>query len=449
MKEDHRVEGRRLQKYEPDCTRTLDQYEPYIGRQRVEELERLAEPLEGRSWTNINSTFVGGGVAEMLRSAVPLARSLGIDASWYAIRGHDAFFQVTKKFHHMLQGMDLPITPEEMLGDYLDNIDDNANGTSIDSDLLVVHDPQPAALVCKRVLFGNLLWRCHIDTSTPNPVAWDFLLPYVNQFCGAIFSMPGFVGPGVQVPGYEISPCIDPCAPKNWQYGDHEALEILAPLFGEHDIDPGRPLLAAISRYDVHKNQATILESYLALRERRQDSKPPYLIFLGNTATDDPEGEATLARLRNLAGNHPDVRFWVNVPDNDRVVGALMRIARALIHVSTREGFGLVVSESLWQGTPVIASRVGGITKQVLDGQTGYLTEPMDVDGIAAKMARVLDAPEEAAALGAAGRERVRRYFLLPELIRSYLVLLGFYTGVGREAPRFRLGMPARHEFRH
>ncbi len=161
--------------------------------------------------------------------------------------------------------------------------------------------------------------------------------------------------------------------------------------------------------------------------------------MLGNTATDDPEGEATLAELKRVAGDDPDVRFWVNVENNDRVVGALMQIARALVHASTKERFGLVVAEALWQGTPVIGSRSGGITKQVLEGQTGYLIDPLDVEALAARMSRVFDHPMEAVRLGAQGREHVRKYFLLPELVKRYLTLLQFYTGVSREMPEFRV----------
>jgi trehalose synthase len=251
--------------------------------------------------------------------------------------------------------------------------------------------------------------------------------------------MPEFVGPGLQIPIYQITPCIDPLAAKNRQRTPDEARDILAPLFREHGIDADRPILAAVSRYDIHKNQGTILEAFRRLREHRRRDPAPYLIFLGNTATDDPEGEGMLAALKEQAGDDPDVRFWVNVPNNDQVVGALVRLARCFVHVATREGFGLVVTEALWQGTPVIGSQVGGIKLQVLDGETGYVVDPMDADSIAARMAHVLDHPEEAAALGAQGREHVRRWFLLPELLRRYLMLLRFYTGASRELPEFRL----------
>jgi trehalose synthase len=428
-----------LEEYEPNFMLEPADYEPYIGGQRVEDLKRLAGPLQGKEWANISSTLVGGGVAEMLRSAIPLARGLGIQAHWSVIRGNETFFQVTKKFHNLLQGLDRPLSMAEVFEAYLDTIDENARNANITAHMVVIHDPQPLAMVLNGLIFGNVLWRCHIDTSAPNQTVWRFLLPYINHCAGAIFTRPEFVGPGLKIPLYQVMPCIDPMAEKNRHYTDGEALDILAPLFNAHDIEAGRPILAAISRYDPHKNQSTILKAFKRLREERTYASPPYLIFLGNTATDDPEGGTVLETLRRQAETDPDVRFWVNVEKNDRVVGALMHIARGCVHVSTREGFGLVVSEALWQGTPVIGSWAGGISHQVLDGQTGYLVDPLDVEGIAARMARLLEAPDEAAALGRRGREHVRKRFLLPELIRRYLILLRFYTRVDRKIPAFRL----------
>lgn len=428
-----------VEEYQPSLVVKPEDYEAFIGREAVDHLRRLAEPVEGRAWANINSTLVGGGVAEMLRSAIPLARALGVQARWYTIQGNDDFFRVTKKFHNMLQGVDQPVSLEEIFGAYLDTIAENTMNSFIASDLVVIHDPQPAAMVMNGVIFGNVLWRCHIDTSSPHWIVWRFLLPYINQCAGAIFTMPDFVGPGLQVPLYQITPCIDPLAEKNRQYTSSEALDVLAPLFNEHQIDPERPILAAISRYDVHKNQATILDAFKRLRQGRKSEPPPYLIFLGNTATDDPEGQAVLDTLREQAQDEPDVRLLVDVPDNDHVVGALMRIARGFIHVSTREGFGLVVSEALWQGTPVIGSNVGGITRQVLHNDTGFLVEPGDAEGIAQRMAQLLDSPDMAAEMGARGREHVRTSFLLPELIRRYLMLLQVHAGVSRELPEFRI----------
>ena len=428
-----------MEKFESDLMINPEEYEIYIGHDQVDNLKRLAEPIAGKGWVNVNSTLIGGGVAEMLRSAIPLARGLGINACWYIIRGNKDFYQVTKKFHNMLQGLNSPITLEEIFEAYLDTIDENARNPIIASDLVVIHDPQPIAMVMNGVIFGNVLWRCHIDTSAPHQTIWRFLLPYINHYAGAIFTIPEFIGSGLKIPLYQIMPCIDPRTEKNHQYTYHEVLDILSPLFKEHHVDPERPIFAAISRYDIHKNQGTILKAFKRLRQEKKYDPAPYLIFLGNTADDDPEGLSILKKLKQQAGNDPDVKFWADVKNNDQVVGALMRIACGFVHVSTREGFGLVVSEALWQGTPVIGSMVGGIIKQVIDNQTGYIVDPMDVDTIAAKMAQLLDDPDKTAKLGAQGREHVRRFFLLPELIRRYLILLRFYTGVDRGLPEFRL----------
>ena len=378
-------------------------------------------------------------MAEMLRSVVPLARSLGIDAHWCTIKGRPEFFHITKKFHNLLQGVEQPISLEEVFGEYLDTIEENAKNACIAADMIVVHDPQPLALTGMGVLSGHVIWRCHIDTSSPHRLLWRALLPYINECSGVVFTQPQFVGPGVRKPAYEIAPCIDPLAEKNRCYTDQEALDILASLFNEYNVDPDRPILAAISRYDIHKNQATIIKAFQRLREEKKYTTPPYLIFLGNTAPDDPEGGAMLEALRQQAGDDPDIRFWVNVSNNDQVVGALMHIARVFVHVSTREGFGLVVSEALWQGTPVIGSTAGGIPKQVVDGHNGYLVEPKDVEAAARLIARFLEDSHEAEVLGERGREHVRDHFLMPELIYRYLTLLQHHIGVAPDPPHFRI----------
>ncbi|MBN2366441.1 MAG: glycosyltransferase [Calditrichaeota bacterium] len=435
--------------FDRNCVTSPDDYLPFIGEERIESLKQIADSVRNRYWTNVNSTLEGGGVAEMLQSVIPLARGLGVRADWYVINGNHNFFQVTKKFHNMLQGVDQPITMEEIFGAYLDTINENAKNTLIASDMTVVHDPQPAALIMNEVIFGNILWRCHIDTSSPNQIIWRFLLPYINMCSGAIFTMPEFVGPGLHIPIYQITPCIDPLAEKNHQYSESEALDILSELFNLQNIDAERPIIAAISRYDVHKNQSTIIKAFKQLQQVKKFKKPPYLIFLGNTSVDDPEGDEMLVKLRNEAGEDTNIRFWVNVKDNDRVVGALMRIAQVFIHVSTSEGFGLVVSEAMWQGTPVIGSCVGGITRQVIDGDTGYLVHPLDSEKIAKETAKLLESPEEREALGQNGQEHIRTHFLLPELVRKYLRLLQFFTGRSRELPPFRLNKLSYSEILH
>ena len=402
-------------------------------------MKRLAEPIVGTTWANVNSTFSGGGVAEMLRSIVPLATGLGIDAQWWAIEGSEDFFKVTKKFHNLLQGRPESLILDEIFGDYLDTIEQNALKAHIAADVIEIHDPQPAAMIMSGVLYGNVLWRSHIDTSSPDRVLWRFLLPYINQCAGAIFTLPKFAGPGLNIPHYQVYPSIDPLAEKNRQLSAAEALEVLAPVFHEHGIDSERPIIAVVSRYDPHKNQAAVLEAFKALRKVYSGKCPPYLVFLGNTASDDPEGESILRDLQQIAGDDPDVRFLVNVENNDRVVGALMRHARLCVHVSTKEGFGLVVAEAAWQGTPVIGSTAGGIYRQIVDGETGYIVEPNDVDALASRMSQLLDDQEQAETMGEGGREHIRQNFLLPSMLHRYLAILQFYAGKTTSLPASRI----------
>jgi trehalose synthase len=244
-------------------------------------------------------------------------------------------------------------------------------------------------------------------------------------------------------------PCIDPLAEKNRQISRDEASEVLAPLFARDGIDADRPVIAAISRYDVHKNQSTILKAFREFRKAHSPDPRPYLIFMGNTATDDPEGGAVLETLKNEAQSDKDVIFWVNEENNDRVVGALMKWARVFVHVSTREGFGLVVTEAMWQGTPVIGSRVGGIPAQVIDQKTGFTVDPLDVEEIAWRMNYLMENDQVAGRLGREAVEHVRGHFLLPELFRRHLHLLRFYTGADKELPWFRLDDMSYSEIMH
>lgn len=374
----------------------------------------------------------------MIKGTLPLARGLGIDAHWHVLEGSDEFFSVTKKFHNLLQGMEQEISLDEIFHAYLDTIDQNTRETFITSDLVVVHDPQPAAMVMNGVIYGNVLWRCHIDTTSPDMTIWRFLLPYINHCAGAIFTMPEFVGPGLQIPVYQIMPGIDPLSEKNLLRTRADALGILSPLLNEHNIDPDRPILATVSRYDRHKNQTAVVKAFRKMRSKISMDPAPQMVFLGNTS-DDPEAEQMLAQLRELAEGDPDIHFLVNVDDNDAVVGALLNVARGVVHAATREGFGLVVTEALWQRAPVIGSNRGGIRTQVIDGKTGFLVDPDDTEAIAKAMVRLIEDDNVCSGMCEAAHEHVRRNFLLPHVVEKYLELMRYYARVDRKAPDFRL----------
>lgn len=414
-------------------------YKESTGYKTIEELKVLAEPLENKKWLSINSTFEGGGVAEMLYSVVPLARGLGLDARWYCMEGDDDFFTITKKLHNLIQGVDQQLSIKDLLYTYIENTKSNFHDHEIMGDLVVVHDPQPIASIMHGNYKGNIVWRCHIDTTDANQAIWNFLVPYINHYHGAIFTSEKFVKEGIRTPVYNITPCIDPLTQKNTQYSKQEAVEIVTPLANEHDIDLDRPIVLAVSRYDIHKNQPSIVKAFQKMKKDPDVKKiKPLLVLVGNLASDDPEGQGQFENIKELIGGDPDVRALLNIPDNDRNIGALMRLANHFVHVSTKEGFGLVVTEAMWQGAPVIGSRVGGIVKQVIDGKTGYLVEPMDVDAIAMNMKKILLDGDMRNQLSETAVTHVQQNFLLPVLVRNYIILMRYLLKIDKNPPFFQ-----------
>ncbi len=417
----------------------VDLYEPFIGKEELEDIKYLAHPLKNKVWANVNSTFVGGGVAEMLQSVLPFARGLGIDARWFVIEGSDEFFTVTKKFHNLLQGIDQQITLEEIFHAYLDTIDENTRNVRVVGHMVTVHDPQPAAMIMNGNVYGHILWRCHIDTSNASRRIWRFLLPYINQFAGAVFTAKEFAKGNLQIPTYEICPSIDPLRSKNKQRNRKEALAVLEDLFNQHNIDPQRPIIAAVSRYDIHKNQKGIIESFKLMKKNSSKGTNPILIIVGNSATDDPEGNRVYEEIKQLVGDDKDIYLLLNVENNDEVVGSLMAIADCFVHIATREGFGLVVTEAMWQGVPVIGSNVGGIAKQVKNGVNGFLIRPYEYKDIARAMNSFIEDKKLRAEFGKNAQAHVRKNFLLPQMVRKELTLMRYYLEIDNKIPDFRM----------
>ncbi len=426
------------EKYHPLEDVSLDMYSGIIGNEEVEDIRKLSSLLEGRTWTHVNSTFEGGGVAEMLKSVIPIARNLGLNSRWYCIEGTDDFYSITKRFHNIIQGLDQQFTLEDLLDTYIDTNRRNFDQERIISDMTVVHDPQPCASVVHGEYEGKMIWRCHIDTSEANQMIWNFLLPYINNYDGAIFSQRSFAKHGIKKPVYQISPAIDPLCLKNKQRTDQEALNTLSDLFHENNIDPDRPMVLAVSRYDIHKNQATIIDAFKELKKDKSIQKlNPMLVMVGNLASDDPEGKEMYKVILDKIDNDPDIYALLNIKDNDKNIGALMRLAEVFIHVSTKEGFGLVVTEAMWQGTPVIGSNVGGITMQVLDGKTGFLVEPHDKNRIKTFTKHILTSKDDRDRMGIHAIEHVRENFLITTLVKKYLILMRFMLGI--DFPYFKI----------
>ncbi len=416
----------------------IKSYEDIIGAKEVESLKQTAGKLEGKKWSHVNSTFTGGGVAEMLNSVIPIARGLGLDCIWYCIEASDDFYIVTKKFHNIIQGLDQYFTIEELLDLYVNTNRRNFENNRIISDYTVVHDAQPCASIVHGEYEGKLVWRCHIDTSEANDLIWNFLLPYINNYDGVIFSHPDFVKGSIKKPVFQIPPSIDPLTTKNRKKTTEESLEVLNDLLNEHNIDPERPIILAVSRYDIHKNQETIVKTFKELKADRECAKlKPILIIVGNSATDDPEGMEMYKKINSLIDDDEDIFALLNISNNDENIGALMQIADVFVHISTKEGFGLVVTEAMWQGTPVIGSNVGGIKLQIINDKTGYLVDPFETDKIKTYIKHLLTNPEEKERLGYHATEHVRSNFLITSLIKRHLILMSFYLGI--DFPCFKL----------
>lgn len=416
----------------------IDKYMLIIGAREVEEIKKLASLLKNKTWCHVNSTFDGGGVAEILRSVVPIATGLGIDCKWYCIEGNHNFYSITKRFHNIIQGLDQKFTLEDLLETYLETNKKNFENERIISDMTIVHDPQPCASIVHGNYEGKMVWRCHIDTSEANEMIWNFLLPYINNYDCTIFSQRNFVKHGIKKPVYQIAPAIDPLSVKNRQRSEQEGFEILSKFLLKNNIDPERPIILAVSRYDVHKNQDTIIKAFKKLKKDRAiKNLKPMLIIVGNLASDDPEGNHMYNKVQEVADNDPDIHTLLNIENNDEYIGALMRVAKIFIHISTKEGFGLVVTEALWQGTPVIGSNVGGITLQVIEGKTGFLVNPYDINNIVTFMKYLLTNPDEREKLGYNAIEYVRENFLITTLAKKYLILMRFLLGI--DFPYFKI----------
>ena len=398
-------------------TKRLADYASVAGEEAIEEIRALAEPLRGARVVHINATAYGGGVAEILQTLVPLMRDAGLDAEWQVIAGADEFFAVTKACHNGLQGMEVPFTPE-MQAIWQRYNQANASHFEGDYDFVVVHDPQPAGLLHYHGPAGgrHWVWRCHIDTSHPNPAFWSFFAPYISEYEAGIFTMREYVGPGAQFRHLAIiAPTIDPLSPKNAPLPIEQAREIVA-RFG---LDPRRPILTQVSRFDPWKDPLGVIDAYRLVKAHVPGVQ---LALVGSMASDDPEGWYYLDRTSRHAGQDPDIYILHNFHGVGNVeVGAFQAVSDVVIQKSTREGFGLVVAEALWKGKPVIGGNVGGIPLQVIDGETGYLVS--SVEECAEKALYLLQHPDEARRMGQAGRQHVRHHFLSTRHLADYLRL--------------------------
>lgn len=391
----------------------LADYESLIGQGELDELRYLAADLKGKTVKMVNSTAVGGGVAEMLDRLVPLLNEVEVSTRWEVITGGNDFFEITKSFHNALHGGEYHLTPE-VKDVFLRYSEQNRQRMHFDDDVVVIHDPQPAALIRAREGgHSKWIWRCHIDLSNPNPDVWGFLRPMVDQFDAAIFSSPSFAQQ-LAIPQYLFFPCIDPLSEKNKPLDDSDVQKVC----DEFGIDRARPIVTQVSRFDRLKDPVGVVQAY-KMAKRYVDCQ---LVLAGGGASDDPEGSAVLQEVTAAAEGDPDIIILNLPPWCSLEINALQRASTLIVQKSLREGFGLTVTESLWKGKPTIAGAVGGIPNQIIHKLTGVLV--YSIEGCAYQIRYLLTHPEFAQQLGQNGREHVKENFLMTTNLKRWLLLL-------------------------
>jgi trehalose synthase len=396
---------------------SLEGYRGAAPDELLEAVTRAARALRGARVLHLNATPYGGGVSELLRSVVPLLRDLGVRADWRIISGNEPFFQVTKTIHNGLQGADVHLSDEDKAR-YLATSRENAREFDADYDFVFIHDPQPAALVD---LAGKgrarWIWRSHIDTGKANPEVWSFLRPFLSEYDASIFTMSEFVPVDMPTRVVDIiPPAIDPRNPKNLALPGATASQVLE-WIGVHT---ELPLVTQVSRFDVWKDPLGVIDAY---KLARQEIPELQLALVGAMASDDPEGWEMYRAIRSALANEKHAHVFTNLVGVGNIeVNAFQALSNVVIQKSLREGFGLVVSEALWKGTPVVAGRTGGIPLQMADGTGGVLVD--SVEECARAMVELVRDESRAHALGLSGRERVRRHFLIPRLVLDELSLM-------------------------
>jgi trehalose synthase len=392
---------------------SLFDYKDVVGEDIIEELMILASHVNTRSIKMVNSTAVGGGVAEMLHRVVPLLNEMGIHTEWAVIQGDEPFFEITKAFHNALQGKEGHFG-KDVFETYLAYNQENANRMDFEQDLIVIHDPQPAALIQWNSGRKNKwVWRCHIDLSHPNPQVWEFLRTHVERYDAAIFSSPLF-SPQLSIPQFRFYPAIDPLDDKNRGLEPDYIREVLS----KYAISEDRPLITQISRYDPWKDPVGVVRAF-KMAKKYLDCQ---LLMVGDKAADDPESEKIFEMVREAAGEDPDIHLLLFSPSVATEINAFQRASDIVLQKSLREGFALTVTEALWKARPLIGGAVGGIPAQVIDGHTGLLVHTVEGAGLAIRT--LLNQPDFAQRLGQNGHQRVKDEFLITKNLKRYILLL-------------------------
>lgn len=399
----------------------LEDYRGIVSDEILGDLHGRAARLYDKHVVHLNSTAQGGGVAEMLYTLIPLMNDVGLDAGWRVLVGSDDFFGVTKKFHNGLQGEKINLS-EQKKKLYVQANESFAQYTHIAKhDVVIVHDSQPLPIIRSYKKRQPWVWRCHIDLTEPDPVLWEFLKGYIMRYDLMIVSHEQYLRPDLNIEQRVINPAIDPLSQKNVALPEKTILKYMQ----RHRIPLDKPLITQVSRFDKWKDPVGVVEVFKKVRQ----SVDCRLVLAGNMATDDPEGAEIYAKVLKRAGrlvDSGDIILLLGAGDVE--INALQRVSSVVLQKSTREGFGLTVSEAMWKGIPVVAGAVGGIPLQIVDGETGFLVDPHDLDQTADRVARLLTDRQLATDMAAAGVEHVREHFLITRLLGHYLELLADLT---------------------
>jgi trehalose synthase len=392
----------------------LSSYEALLGKEPVATIRKKAKMFENKSILHVNATKFGGGVAEILQNMTALMEELQLDVKWKAFSAPESFFQISKKMHNALQGDRKIKFSSEEVTQFLEQAKNTYDQVHPDEDFVIIHDPQPSPLIehAERRK-GKWIWRCHIDTSNPNPQAWNLILPFLQKYDARIFTMKQFAKSELNEPIFYITPSINPFSEKNKELDPNEAKTIV-----QKYLPLDKPLITQVSRFDPWKDPLGVLDAYNQVKKKMAVR----LALIGSLAHDDPEGVEWLEKIKDHANGDDDIHILSNLDGvGDLEVNAFQRVSDIIIQKSIREGFGLTVTEALWKGTPVIGGNVGGIKLQIEDGVNGYLVT--GVDQTAEKILYLLNNPKIARQMGNQGREKVKNNFLLISHLNKYLDL--------------------------
>ncbi len=395
---------------------SLDKYRDTVGDTTIENIYSEAAPLSEKTVVHMNSTYQGGGVAEILNGLIILMNDVGIKTDWRVLHGDLDFFTITKKFHNALQGDKINFSKKKKEIYYINNVN-NAIFTHINHNFVIVHDPQPLPIITCYKKKQPWIWRCHIDISEPAKNVWDYLKMFVLKYDAMVVSMNKFKQtdiPETIMPQYIIRPSIDPLNLKNKAIPQSTISKYLS----KSGINPEKPIICQVSRFDKWKDPEGMVKIFNIIKQKVKCQ----LILVGSMATDDPEGQDIFEQLEKTVENEPDIHLMINAPDI--VINTLQRESAVVIQKSLKEGFAITVSEALWKGTPVVASNVGGIPSQVLDGENGFLVNPRDLQGFADKITWLLKHPKEAAQMGKNGKKHIKQNFLITRHLLDYIQLL-------------------------